>query len=116
MNAREFIERLERLPDLLAAARRQAKMNYYPIQEELRAQCRREGKPFLYSMPMRHMYTCGVCAQKSTDILRELEDPRRQARHRFPEEMLHQARLHDIPPDEETAGFLLACTEEVQGW
>jgi hypothetical protein len=112
MNAQEFLSRLDRLPDLLAHARQQAKINYYPIQKELREQCRKDGKPFLYSMPMRHLYVCSICKQQYTDVLRELEDPRRQAKHPFDEEMLHQVRVHGVPPDDETAAFLLSCSEE----
>lgn len=112
MNASEFLDRLARLPDLLALARQQAEFGYYPIQERMRQQSRAAGKPFHYSMPMRHFYTCSLCGQRATDILHELEDPRRQAVHLFGEEMLHAVRLHDAPPDEETALFLKSCTEE----
>ena len=112
MNAQEFLDRLARLPDLLAIARQQVKMDYYPIQNQLREQGRQDGKPFHYSMPMRHLYTCSTCGHRNTDVRHELEDPRRQAVHKFEEEMLHLARVHGIPPDEETAAFLLQCTEE----
>ncbi len=112
MNAQEFLDHLARLPDLLTIARQQTEMNYYLVQDQLRVQYRQEGKPFLYSMPMRHLYFCPVCGQRSTDILHELEDPRRQVRHQFGEGTLHKARAHGVPPEEDTAAFLLSCTEE----
>lgn len=114
MTAHEFLSRLECLPDLLALARQQAEINYYPIQEKLRAQCRMDGRPFHYSMPMRHFYACPVCGRQATDILHELEDPRRGRKIGFPEVVLHRAQAHDIPPGDDLADFLAACLEETE--
>ncbi len=114
MNAEEFLARLERIPHLLDLARQQDEIYRYRVQDDLRRQHREEGRPFLYSMPMRHLYSCPVCDQQATDILHELEDPRRQSKFKFSEIVLHKARVHNIPPKEDLVEFLAKCLEETK--
>ncbi len=114
MNAKEFLAFLDEIPRLLDLARRQDDLRRYQVQDGLRRQCRKEGRPFLYSMPMRHLYTCPVCGRQATDILHELEDPRNGRKIEFLEVVLHQAQAHDIPPEQELAAFLEACLKEIE--
>lgn len=112
MTAKEFLARLDQIPRLLELAIRQDNLRRYDVQEKLRRQYRAEGRSFLYSMPMRHLYTCPVCGRQATDILHELEDPRRGEKVAFLEVVLHQAQAHDIPPGDDVAAFLAACLEK----
>lgn len=114
MTAQEFLSRLERLPRLLDLALARDELRRYQVQDELRVQCRDEGRPFLYSMPMRHLYTCPVCGRQATDILHELEDPRRGRKIEFLDVVLHQALEHHMPPPDDVADFLAACLEETE--
>ncbi len=114
MNAEEFLASLDQIPHLLELARREDDLRRYQIQMGLRRQCRQESRPFLYSMPMRHLYHCLLCGQQGTDILHELEDPRRKTKIEFPELVLHQARFHDTPPGKELASFLEDCLKELK--
>jgi hypothetical protein len=112
MNAEEFLSCLDRIPHLLDLARRQDALQRYQVQKTLRQQHRQDKRPFLYSMPMRHLYHCPLCRKQDTDILHELEDPRRPATIEFPELTLHQSRAHGTPPDDELAAFVDACLKE----
>ncbi|KAF0106617.1 MAG: hypothetical protein FD146_2416 [Anaerolineaceae bacterium] len=112
MNAEEFLFRLDQIPHLLDLARQQDALQCYQVQKTLRQQRRQEKRPFLYSMPMRHLYHCPLCGKRDTDILHELEDPRRNAQIKFLELVIHQARDHDTPPDDELAAFVDACLKE----
>lgn len=114
MNAQEFLLNLEAIPHLLELARQQDELRRYPVQNTLRRQYREQGRPFLYSMPMRHQYRCPLCEEQKTDILHELEDPRSGAKMEFPQLVLHQAQSHDAPPAEELASFLLECLQETE--
>ncbi len=113
MNASEFLVALGKIPHLLDLARQQDDMLRYQAQKTLREQHRRLGQPFLYSMPMRHLYTCPLCGHQGTDILHELEDPSHGTSLKFVELVLHQAQAHAVPPEEDLSTFLAACLEQV---
>jgi hypothetical protein len=114
VNAKEFLAFLDKIPRLLDLARQQDNLRRYQVQDDLRQQCRAEGRPFLYSMPMRHLYTCPVCGRQATDILHELEYPRNGRKIEFLEVVLHQAQAHDIPPEHELAASLEVCLKEIE--
>jgi len=114
MTAGEFLARLDQVPHLFELARARDDLRRYQVQEALRRQCRREGRAFLYSMPMRRLYTCPVCGKQGTDILHVLEDPRRNCKTTFFEGTLHKAQAHDTPPEKELSSFLEACREQLQ--
>jgi hypothetical protein len=114
MNAEEFLASLDQIPHLLDLARQQDDIFRFRVQGELRQQYRQEGRPFLYAMPMRHLYRCPLCDAEATDILHELEDPRRGSKFEFSEIVLHQASVHDVPPKEDLAEFLEKRLEETK--
>lgn len=111
MNARQFLDLLNQIPHLLDQARQQGGLNRYAIQISLREQHRQAGLPFLYSMPMRHQVLCQQCAYSETDVLHELEDPRRGMKMEFTQLLLHRAEAHAEPADDTLADFLAGCLE-----
>jgi hypothetical protein len=114
MTAEQFLSLLAKIPHLLELAMQQDGLRRYEIQKQMRAQFRAEGRPFLYSMPMRHFCSCPDCGWQTTDILHELEDPRRGRKIVFSEIVLHQAQAHAAPPCSDLVGFLEACLKEVE--
>ncbi|MEW6093948.1 MAG: hypothetical protein AB1531_08300, partial [Chloroflexota bacterium] len=114
MTAQEFLAYLDQIPHLLDLARQQDEIFRYRVQDEMRRQHREEGRPFLYSMPMRHLYRCPLCEMETTDIFHELEDPRRESKFRFSEIVLHQAAVHAVPPEADLAAFLEMCLKETR--
>ena len=77
MDTTDLLYIFDSLPDLLAIAREQATVpgvNLYDIQDTLREEYRRQGKPFKWSMPYRHLYQCPTCGNSSTAIQYELEN------------------------------------------
>jgi len=109
MDARQFLVLLAQIPHLLDQARQQGGLDRYAIQKSLREQHRRAGLPFLYSMPMRHLVRCPQCAYSETDVLHELEDPRRGMKMEFTQLLLHRAEAHALPADDDLAEFLAGC-------
>ena len=66
------------LPDLLVMAGERLRApgdDIYAIQDSLREEYRRQGKPFKWSMPFRHLYQCPTCGNSSTAIQYVLENP-----------------------------------------
>ena len=113
MDPNEFTQSLAKIPDLLAIAKEQEPVFYYERQESLRQEYRKDGKPFLYSMPMRHLSLCQDCDFQSTDIAYSLEDPRSQKQIEFNEGTLHRIKEHGEPPSDELAEVLLNCLESL---
>jgi hypothetical protein len=114
MTADEFLTLMDRIPHLLVLARQLDDLHRYQAQDALREQHRREGRPFLYSMPMRHLYRCQSCGKQDTDILHELENPRNQLKIKIPELVLHQAQFHGTPPGKDLADFLQDCQKDIK--
>ena len=110
-----WLDAYDSLPGLLGMAWQMLEatgFDLYRLQEELRAEYRRKGLPFRWSMPHRHPYYCEVCGYSNTDIQHELENP--AAGEDTPglrkvevwELAVHQAREHGVPFAEDVQAFL----------
>ncbi|MBN2387436.1 MAG: hypothetical protein JXB85_10475 [Anaerolineales bacterium] len=112
MDTREFLQALAKIPNLLELARQDQDTHSYLLQKRMRTQYRQEGRPFLYSMPMRHLVRCELCGQQQTAVQHEVEDPARGVKVAFSELDLHRARFHDVPLPTVLVDFLVASQNQ----
>jgi hypothetical protein len=49
----------------------------YEVQRELVVECRRSLRPFLASMPVRHLFKCPICGVQRGEVEFHFEDPSR---------------------------------------
>jgi len=112
---KDLLARLDGLPDLLKMAGEEKlhpSEDVYAIQERLQDEHRREGKPFRWSMPYRHLAYCPSCGMIGTDIQHELENPVQIEGKPHPwrvsiwEGELHAIRVHGTPFRPELRDFL----------
>jgi hypothetical protein len=102
------------LPDLLTFARQQtpAAGDVYKLQNMLRDEYRRQGLPFKWTMPLRHLYQCDACHHTAPEILYALENPMpRDPRYpmrilKILESEIHQIREHGLLLKDEYRSFL----------
>ena len=110
-----WLDAYDSLPALLNMAWQMLEatgFDLFRLQEELRAEYRRKGLPFRWSMPHRRPYFCDICGYSNTDIDHELENP--AAGEETPalrkvevgELAVHQAREHGVSLSTHVQTFL----------
>jgi len=110
-----WLDAYDSLPGLLNMAWQMLEATHFDLfrlQEELRAEYRRKGLPFHWSMPYRRPYFCDICGYSNTDLQHELENP--AASEGAPalrkvevwELAVHKAREHGMAFPAEVQAFL----------
>lgn len=106
-NYKNLLVKYDRLPDLLKLAwERKEKagdplFDVYQAQDQLAKEHEMQGKPYLWSMPYRHLYHCGMCGASSTEFERRVVNPAYRQGERLSAEImeseLHAIRCHNAP-------------------
>lgn len=114
MNTALGLELFDALPDLRLLAREQEPHRLYVRQDELREEFRRQEKAFRWSMPLRHLRTCGLCREKFTQALYQLENPKNNTRADCDSMQLHLSRQHNEPLNADVRRFLEEVQEDLE--
>ncbi len=111
-----LLEKFERVPHLLELARREEEQSggdRYAIMERLAQEHRKQQRPFLLAMPMRHFEHCASGEHQVGSIDYELIFPQgrglfgaRERSVKFSESELHEVREHFAPFSPELAELL----------
>jgi len=119
---RDLLAVYDTLPDLLNMAHERKESltdDVYAIQDSLRAEYRRNGLAFHWSMPFRSVFYCQRCRQLAgTEMVHELENPmvadRESPLHcvKLSEAEVHNVRLHGGSFSEECQAFLSHVVDE----
>jgi hypothetical protein len=102
-----LLEKFERVPHLRRLAHGEAEQSggdSYTIMERLAQEHRKQQRPFLLSMPMRHMESCDSREHRFGAVSYELIVPqgrglfgKRERSVKFSERVLHDVREHFAP-------------------
>jgi hypothetical protein len=113
-----LLEKLERVPDLLEAARREETQkggDRYAIQSRLAQEHRAQQRPFLLAKPFRHPASCSTKEHSFGAVEYELVFPQgrglfgaRERAVKFTESELHEVREHGASFAPKLAELLLA--------
>lgn len=108
-----LLEKFEKVPNLLTLSQQEAEQgggDRYAIMERLAKEHRKQQRPFLMAMPMRHMAQCGSGEHRFGAANYELVVPQgrglfgaKERSVKFSEEVLHQVREHSAPFTPEVA-------------
>jgi hypothetical protein len=111
-----LLEKFERVPHLLELGRREAEQSggdRYAIMKRLAQEHREQQRPFLLSMPMRHMESCDSREHRFGAVSYELVVPQgrglfgaRERSVKFSERVLHEVREHFAPFTPELAKLI----------
>jgi transposase len=117
----KLLQVFDDLPDLLAMANEIEEKDggySYDIQDKLREQYRREGRPFKYSMLFRHLDTCQYCNYVNASIQHEFENPQIQDTSSplhimiVMDIQIHEMREHQEPMPPELRDFLIQIDKQ----